>query len=265
MTAEKVRILYAVKGADFPIPKMDGVAGNPLESETVGSLSLVFETGDRLSIEDLFSAENLSDMTKLEPLVMRHQAIQISLWEAEPAVPFRFGTVVPSLDPLTKLLAANNEEAVEKLTWLSDKAEIGLQVILKPQTQAAPQPETSQDDGRNYLRAIKAGRQSIAQQQANQESFIESLLTASDQKALASIQLPTGRQTEDGGSLIINTSFLIDRSVFDSFVGMIADWQEQADQHGLMVRTIGPLPPQSFAVLDFLADAELADGDNDTE
>src|SRR5690348_14130162 len=91
--------IYAISAPDIRLPESVSGFGGPLHILPCGELGAVVSrvhASDADGVTPASTAENL----------MRHEAVVEAVWAGGPALPVRFGTVLPNSDAVTHALAA---------------------------------------------------------------------------------------------------------------------------------------------------------------
>lgn len=173
----------------------------------------------------------------LAVLVREHDAVVRAVFEQEPVLPLRFGTVLDGTDAAVRLLSARHEEASLWLNRVEGRREWGVRV------RAAGHAPVDLDgvSGTTYL---TQRRQRLAAAEDARRG------TAAVHRALTrrSAESTCRDLTSD---LLLEAAYLVDTGMEEDFH---AEVRRLTGELGLPVEITGPWPPYSFTKVEF-ADA----------
>lgn len=228
--------VYAIVPQGAPIPPRLGGFGGPLTTVPCRALAAAISVVGAAEVRP--APENL----------LRHEAIVEALRRHGPALPVRFGTVLPSLDAVVRALAERYALLVADMDRLTDKIEFDVAVLWDPTHAVAAQrldaeaPDLAAvalGPGTRYLRARLAAqrREDVLRSRA------VALARALDAELLgAALEsrhhvLPTPR-------LALTAAYLLPRARAGAFREAFASARRaHAGEHLLLS---GPWPPYSF-------------------
>jgi hypothetical protein len=188
----------------------------------------------------LFAGLEFEEATEDSPLAVLaryHDAVVRTVFEHEPVLPLRFGTVLDSVDAAVRLLSARHDEALAWLDRVDGRREWGVRVRA-----AARAPMNL--EGLSGTAYLAQRRQRLADTDAGRRAA-ETL-----HRAL------TGQAAEttcrDGaGGLLLEAAYLVDTAAEHDFR---AEVERLTAELGLTAEITGPWPPYSFTTVEF-ADA----------
>ncbi|TWP50475.1 GvpL/GvpF family gas vesicle protein [Lentzea tibetensis] len=174
----------------------------------------------------------------LAVLVREHDAVVRAVFQHEPVLPLRFGTVLDGADAALRLLRARHEEALAWLDRVEGRREWGVRV------RAAAEPEPVDLDsvsGTGYL-ALRRQRLTAAEDARRSAEAVHQALTrrAADSTC-----------RDHASDLLLEAAYLVDTENEDDFHAEIG---RLAGELGQPVEITGPWPPYSFTNVEF-ADA----------
>ncbi|MDX8036682.1 GvpL/GvpF family gas vesicle protein [Lentzea sp. BCCO 10_0856] len=189
---------------------------------------------------DRFTGLDLDEPTedsRLAVLVREHDAVVRAVFQLEPVLPLRFGTVLDGADAAVRLLGARHEEALAWLDRVDGRREWGLRVRA-----AAPEPVDLRDvSGTAYL-AQRRRRLTAAEDARRAASAVHRAMTSHAAESTC---------RDHAGDLLLEAAYLVD-------TGREADFHAEihrlTGELGLPAEITGPWPPYSFTKLEF-ADA----------
>ncbi|MFC0108352.1 GvpL/GvpF family gas vesicle protein [Kibdelosporangium aridum] len=172
----------------------------------------------------------------LATLAREHDAVVRAVFEHEPVLPLRFGTVVTGEQAALDLLRERRDEA---LTWLDRVAghrEWGVRV------ECAAQPEAPADglSGTEYLRH----RQSALSRDRDQAK------AAQNMHAKLSCHATEAACREHRPNTLLDAAYLVPQDNETSFRDSVTRLSEPLERLGATVHTTGPWPPYSFTRIE---------------
>jgi hypothetical protein len=188
---------------------------------------------------DLFAGLEFEETTEDSPLAVLaryHDSVVRAVFEHEPVLPLRFGTVLESIDAAVRLLGARHEEARAWLDRVDGRREWGVRVRAAAQ---APE-DLSGLSGTAYLAQRRRRLTDADVARRGAQTLHEAL---------------TGRAAEttrrDATGLLLEAAYLVDTAAEHDFR---AEVERLTAELGLTAEITGPWPPYSFTTVEF-ADA----------
>lgn len=228
------RYVYAIQRRSSELPAgLAGLDNRPLTTVGHDDLEAVVSEIERDTFRS--TAEN----------VMRHETVVESVRRMVPAIPVRFGTILPDAEEVRNSLITNYQSLYRDVERLGDKVEMGLSVLWEPPAEAQVTEPTEHAQpgeagtGTRYLRARfaeyrhAAGLQERAQKVADD---VDRELAAHTLDQRHSILL-TPRLAVRVAYLMHPSSLSAFRDAFDELRSKFAD---------LRFLLSGPWPPYSF-------------------
>lgn len=181
--------------------------------------------------------EEPAEDSALAVLARYHDAVVRAVFQHEPVLPLRFGTVLDGVDAAVRLLGARHEEALAWLDRVRGRREWGVRV------RAAEREPVDLDavSGTGYL-ALR--RQLLAAADAGRRG------AAAVHDALARRAAESTCRDLAGG-VLLEAAYLVDA---DSEEDFHAEVHRLTGELGLSAEITGPWPPYSFTKVEF-ADA----------
>jgi hypothetical protein len=201
----------------------------------------------------VISASPVSEYPVTRANTMAHQKVMEEVMKQFPMLPVRFGTVAEGTDQIMeKLLKERHQELKETLSYMRDKAELGLKVMWKDMPSVFQEVAAGNADIIRLRDRLTKRRGAVQRDQVRLGEMVKTALEArkeQEQKALLDpldglwVDRKTGQPF--GDQMIVNAAFLVEKqkeSVFDSAVEKLA-----ARHDGAMVfKYVGPIPPCNF-------------------
>jgi hypothetical protein len=181
--------------------------------------------------------EEPAEDSPLAVLAREHDAVVRAVFQHEPVLPLRFGTVLDGTDAAVRLLSARHEEALAWLDRVEGRREWGVRV------RAAQREPVNLDgmSGTNYLMRRR-----------------ERLTAAEDaRRAATAVHEALARRAAEStyrdlaGDLLLEAAYLVDTASEEDFH---AEVRRLTGESGLPAEITGPWPPYSFTSVEF-ADA----------
>ena len=188
----------------------------------------------------LFAGLEFEEATEDSPLAVLaryHDAVVRAVFEHEPVLPMRFGTVLDGIDAAVRLLGARHEEARAWLERVDGRREWGVRVRSAARTPA----DLEGLSGTAYLAQRR-------QRLANTDSARRGAATLHE--ALTRCAAETTCRDAAGG-LLLEAAYLVDTAAEHDFR---AEIERLTAELGLTAEITGPWPPYSFTSVEF-ADA----------
>lgn len=189
----------------------------------------------------LFAGLEFDDATEDSPLAVLaryHDAVVRAVFEHEPVLPLRFGTVLDGIDAAVRLLGARHEEALAWLDRVDGRREWGVRVRA-----AARAPVDL--DGMSGTAYLTRRRQSLTDAETARRG------AQTLHEALARRAAETTCRDIAAAGLLLEAAYLVDTAAEHDFR---AEVEELTAELGLTAEITGPWPPYSFTSVEF-ADA----------
>jgi hypothetical protein len=190
--------------------------------------------------------------------ILAHADVLQAAFEHGPVLPYRFGTVVPDAETMTReVLAPSADGLAARLEALDGRVEMQLKAVYAEEpllrSVLARDPKLARSVQRNrempaaatHFERIRIGEAIAAAVQARGAADGEAFLTA-----LAAIAVDHVISPPHHERAVMNVAFLVDRADlarFDQAVEALSE--ERGDE--IEFKLIGPMPPYSFADSDF--------------
>lgn len=193
-------------------------------------------------------AQWVNEPSEDDPLVMlarRHDVVVRAVFEYQPVLPLRFGTILRDEQAAARLLADHHDEAVEWLDRVAGQREWGVRARLARPDKPA---ETSAEglSGTEYLAMRRSRLAAAARTRRDGSSAAAELHEALTQHATESAS-----RTKTSATPLLDAAYLVPASADAVF-------QAETTRHPeLSVEVTGPWPPYSFVRLK-LSTGEVA-------
>ena len=199
---------------------------------------------------DTRSAEKLNiDNELLRNWLMAYQQTNINIFNRGTILPLRFGTMVNQEEEIEKFLASNYIHIKWTFDKLRGKAEIivhlswDLTAVLQEISQDKQWLDNTQSI--NSTDTVEIGRLLFLAVDAKKREIVDSV----HHKLLAvSLDFSDGKCTDE--QIIMNRSYLIERAAEQLFDEALMELARKNKSY-LNLKCIGPLPPYSFAPVEF--------------
>jgi gas vesicle protein GvpL/GvpF len=230
--------VYAIQWRSSELPAdLEGLAHRSLTAVGHDDLEAVVSEIERDTFRP--TAEN----------VMHHEMVVEAVRRLAPAIPVRFGTILPDAEAVRQSLTANYQTLHRDVEHLGDKVEMGLSVLWEPPADmqatdpGEPDEPSSTGTGTRYLRArFSEYRHATAiRDRARQIAHdVDGELAAHTLDQRRSL-LPTSR-------LVVRVAYLMHPSSLNGFREAFGNLGSKfADLRFLLT---GPWPPYSFITSD---------------
>jgi hypothetical protein len=180
--------------------------------------------------------EGATEDSPLAVLARYHDTVVRAVFEHEPVLPLRFGTVLDGIDAAVRLLGARHEEALEWLDRVDGRREWSVRV------RAAAQPPVDLD-GMSGTAYLAQRRQRLTGTDAARRGA-QTLHEALTRRAVETT-------CRDAAGLLFEAAYLVDTAAEHDFR---AEVESLTAELGLTAEITGPWPPYSFTSVEF-ADA----------
>jgi hypothetical protein len=243
-TAEQPRYVYGVVRRDGAAPKVEGIAGAPLELIALGEVA---------ALTSVAPGEHLE--AGREELITHSRVLEAAL-EKGTVLPMRFGVVLPDAEALReRLLDEHQDELVGQLAEMDGKVEINLKGVYDeagilreivggdPAIAKLRERIAGKSEAATYYERIQLGEQVAAQLAQRQEHDSASIVEELRPHAEA---VHVGEPIHE--RMALNASFLVPGpglAAFDRAVDKIGE----REAGRMRLRYTGPLPPHSFVEL----------------
>lgn len=235
--------VYAVTPEDTTPPSGVGVDDGPLRRVAHAGLAAVVSS---VALSDPDEVDRrLRQPAELEALARTHHQVVTSCFEAGPTVPFRLATLYRGDDGVRRLLAERREELSAALATVAGRAEWGVQAYaVAAAPPPAEEPDPAAGPGTAYLLRQRGRR--LAQQAAERAACeaAERIDRALAEVAVAVRPQSTGGGARQAGTLVLNTSYLVDEREQETFRATVEDLARRHAE--VRVRLTGPWPAYSF-------------------
>lgn len=196
-------------------------------------LALVVTEVDVAAFGEL-DAEPAED-SLLAQLAWDHDAIVRAVFEHEPVLPLRFGTIVANEDSARRLLAGSHAEAGDWLDRVAGHREWGVRVSAGATPAETPLAGLS---GANYLRMRQQSRRNGEQVRERQAEAARVLHAELAEYATGAVQRASHK--------LLDAAYLVPQANEQAFLDAAAALYEQVRESGATVHATGPWPPYSF-------------------
>jgi hypothetical protein len=183
------------------------------------------------------NAESAED-SLLATLAREHDAVVRAVFEHEPVLPLRFGTIVADAAAARKLLAGKHDEVSLWLDRVAGHREWGVRVEYDDTPERADIPLAG-ISGADYLRM----RQQSQMSWQKRASTVQSLHVELAQHA-------TSAANRERPRALLDAAYLVPQVNEDEFRAAAAGLCQEVQQLGATVHATGPWPPYSFTRIE---------------
>ena len=248
---------YTIAPSDLRLDHADirnvpGIDDRPLDLVTRHDLAVVVSPVD-FAVLDV-DEEDLSDDGALARLARRHDEVIRAVFEQAPVLPLRFGTLVRDHAAAAELIDDRHGQISAVLGRLRDRREWGVRLR---RTGPAPSADarhesrshaaTDARSGAAYLAQRSTALRAVDAARERERDLIEGLVADLEPYVDDSAR----RRARQGGVLLLDMAYLVERSREDDFLDVAERLATQAAPHGFDLETTGPWPPYAFAHLAF--------------
>lgn len=231
-----------------------------IENEGMGSIPTLSTDLDEIAYKDISAVVRKIDAKSVEELnhdnellrnwLVAYQQTNIGIFHHYTILPLRFGTMVNREEEIKDFLASNYIHIKWALGRLKGKAEITVHLSwdLNAVLQEISQDKQWLDDAKqftNLTNDAEIGRLLFIKASAKKKEIVDSV----NRKLLAvSLDFSDGKCTDE--QMIMNRSYLIEKVAEQLFDEAMVELSEENKSY-LSLKYIGPLPPYSFAPVEF--------------
>lgn len=239
--------VYAIAAPDMRLPESVSGFGAPLHLLRHGELGAVVSRIDAAEVNSITSAANAENL-------VRHETVVEAVHRQSPALPVRFGTVLPDGEAVARALAAHHEALREDLRQIGDKIELGVTVLWRLTAERSSAPSSalhaggrrSQDEaaaparpGLEYLRARQSEYRQVESARERAQALARELDTAVHPYVLAG-----HRSASPSERLALRAVYLLERERAGAVESACAAVRQRHQEVQVLVS--GPWPPYSF-------------------
>lgn len=258
--------VYAIAAPHMRLPEGISGFGGPLHVQPYGELGAVVSCIYAAEADSIATAANTENL-------VRHEAVVEAVRRCGPALPVRFGTVLPDDAALSRALAAHYQALRDDLRRVGDKVELGVSVLWRPaeaRTGAPPSPldEGARNSQKGAAVAARSGREYLLARQAvyrQAESARERAQTLAREldDLLRPHVLACRRSLCPSERLALRDVFLLERERVGAVESVCADVRQRHPE--ALVLVSGPWPPYSFVTPPAHKDTEAPHGRSQRE
>ncbi|MCE7001576.1 GvpL/GvpF family gas vesicle protein [Kibdelosporangium philippinense] len=232
-SADKGLCVYAItRECEIKLPALrTAVSPRLIAHDGVGAVVADVDLAQFTNLE----ADPVED-SALATLAREHDAVVRAVFEHEPVLPLRFGTVVTGEQAALDLLRERREEALTWLDRVAGHCEWGVRV------ESPVPPETSSEglSGTEYLRH----RQSALSRDQDQAKAAQSMHDKLQRQAT------DAACREQRPHTLLDAAYLVPQDNETSFRDSVTRLSEPLERLGATVHTTGPWPPYSFTRIE---------------
>jgi hypothetical protein len=220
-------------------------------------VSMVFASSDEGASPPRDRFETYPCMERLKNWLVTYQQTNIGIFRHYTMLPLRFGTMVDRKDEVEEFMASSYLHIKWALDRLRGKAEFAVQVSwdLNAVLQEISQDEQWFHEAKGSIGSkIEIGRLLFQAADKKKKEIVDSV-----HRRLSAVSLDSSDSGIASGSMIMNRSYLIEKSAEGAFDEAMAGLGSESESY-LSFKYVGPIPAYSFAPLQFkLGNFELID------
>lgn len=256
--------VYAIAAPDMRLPEGMPGFGSPLHIVPCGELGAIVSAVPAAELDGITAAASTDDL-------VRHETVVEAVRASAPALPVRFGTVLPGEQGVRRAVTSQYDTLRNDLRRLGDKIELGVTVLWRHvgEPSAAPTPDLDAGMQSGADTSTKTRRGGLAYLRARQTAYREAESARARAQTLAGeldallrpnalecrrVICPTER-------LALRDVYLLERDRLSAFERAFAQAQQRHQEVRLLLS--GPWPPYSF-VTPPPAEAERFSGTSPT-
>lgn len=233
---------------------------HPVVALRCGPVAALMSVVSRIDFGPEALKRRLEDITWLETVARRHDAVLGQALDAGPVVPLRMCTIFDDEAGALRMLERSGPLLSENLARLAGRREWGVKVMgirarrgsadaqgREPGAGPAPEP-AAQSPGQAFF--ARKRRQATAAQQSDEAmgravAEIDHSLRA---HATAAVRLPAQHRelSKRAGDMLLNGAYLVDRTREDAFAHAAQAADERFTDVGVRVELAGPFAPYNF-------------------
>lgn len=268
----RVLYLYGVVPRDQPLPAGEGT---PLELVPYSRVAAIVESVSAIA----FSPENLAQKLQcvgwVEPLARKHAAVLEQIQQHGPVVPAHLCTLFSSADALTSLLAQNEHQFQDRLSWLAGRQEWGFKIFCNedklrailgssdPGVHALEAAATTGSPGQAYVLRKKRDHLVAELAAGRIEQVVDEVLDALDALAVETRlrSLLSAAATGRRETMVVNAALLVDIATCPTLFTATGELDARLRTEGFTLELTGPWPPYSFCEDDGDSDGDSVAGE----
>lgn len=244
--------MYAVvaEPAGLDTAELTGVrAEAPVRVVTCDGLVAVVSDVNQAQIAALAETAGPAPDIALIDAVRAHDSVVDAAFRSGPVVPLRFGTVVSDDRAVATVLRRYGAKLTAELERLSTAREWGVTVTEPTDRQEATgRSEPAPTSGAGYLRQRSTQRTAQARRRQERHETIRRARTWLAELTEAASDGP--RRRDDGGEVLLNSSFLVTGAAEAEFLRRCDDLAESLSAEGFRLERSGPWPPYHFVSVE---------------
>jgi hypothetical protein len=261
--AEQGELLWAycvLREADPHPPELTGVDGQrTVQRERASGLVALVSPVPRAQFAAEPLRRNLNDLTWLERVARRHEAVLEATLAVSTIVPLRMCTLYESADSVRAMLEREHSSFAEALAALDGRLEWAVKVLIdrarlmevartRGDPQGLEQEQEARGEGGAYMlrrRLERAQRASVDSLAAEVAERVHARLQ--DWAIDATTRPPQNRELAGySGEMVLNAAYLVERDRTDELRQLVAELEEHHRELGAQIELTGPWPPYNF-------------------
>jgi Gas vesicle synthesis protein GvpL/GvpF len=252
---------YCVMRADDPHPPdLEGVDEHgPVQREQADGLVALVSRVPRSQFGADPLRRNLNDLSWLERVARRHEAVLDATLQNATLVPLRMCTVYENGESVRAMLRRERVALTEALAAVEGRLEWAVKVLVDQRAlrEAAlkeagageldPDPE-HEGEGSSYLRRRRLERETRTAAGSLASELAERVHARLQDWAIDGITRPPQNRELSGhsGEMVLNAAYLVDRERTDELRELVAELEEHHRLLGVRIELTGPWPPYNF-------------------
>lgn len=208
-----------------------------LEEIRYKDIAAIVGKGEANSVEELSTAQRQS-------WLIAYQQTNLAIFHQSTILPLRFGALVDDTAEVERFLAASYLQMKATLARVRGKAEFAVQLFwdLPTVLKEMHQNEQGLQGARDM---IEIGRLLFEAAERKRNAIVDAV-----HRTLSAVSLSSSEAKRTDDSMIMNRSYLIERSVEGQFDEAMAALGRESPSY-LRFKYVGPIPPYSFVPLEF--------------
>jgi hypothetical protein len=226
---------------------LGGLPGTEVRLVAHRGLGLVVADVELAQFADLDTQPAMAEPAPDDPLVVLahwHDAVVRAVFERQPVLPLRFGTVLHDTQAAARLLADRHEVACRGLDWVAGHREWGVRARL-----IRPDDDDVRLDGLSGTEYLALRRKRLAAAEHSRRRVSENAVEL--HAALARLATDTVPRARRSPAQLLDAAYLVPTGEEPAFH---AEVKRQRGTDGVEVTVTGPWPPYSFARVALSAD-----------
>lgn len=228
------------------------------DTEKLGNIGLYEKPVHTINFKDIGAVVSTISFKEIQPNVNEinwHQRVVEASRENWATLPVRFGTIFKSDDSLRKYLAKSYKDLRSKIAKFKNKDEYGVKVIFDKDDLSKLNLEIDNNEEIKKIKEelVNAGKGTSYFLKLRMDEAIQSQILRKIDEITGEIHRQLSKSADssctiraDLPQIILNSSYLVDRSKKETFDSQMKKTKEKYTHYGMVIHVSGPWAPYSF-------------------